>query len=88
MNKLLIVVCLALMVAACASTPTPSTPPGPVGAAAPARIAGCVPSNWPAPNGCKNVGAVYSQQDLQQTGVVGDTAQALRRLDSSVTVVH
>jgi hypothetical protein len=32
------------------------------------------------------VGAVYTQKDLQRTGVVANPAQALRQLDASITV--
>jgi len=82
MTKLLIGVCLALTVAACAtqSAVAPNAP------AASARTAGCVPASSPVPSDCRNVGAVYTQKDLQRTGVVANPAQALRQLDASITV--
>jgi hypothetical protein len=80
MKKLLIGVCLALTVAACA-TPAGVAPH----AAAPQTIAGCVPGTIPAPNDCKYFGAVHTQQQMQQSGAT-NTADALRLLDPSLTV--
>jgi hypothetical protein len=80
MKKLLIGVCLALTVAACATSSGVASH-----AAAPQNIAGCVPGTIPAPNNCKNFGTVHTQQQMQQTGAT-NTADALRMLDPSMTV--
>ena len=75
MNKLLIALCLALTVAACASTPS-----SPRLVAAPATTTdNCAPINPSAPqSNCVNQnGSVYTQQQWQTQGAT-TTSQALR----------
>jgi hypothetical protein len=75
---------LALTISACASTSAVHSPP----AAANTATAGCA-SNDRSPSAnkdCASPGATYTQDQLRRTGVVGDTAQALRKLDPSITV--
>jgi hypothetical protein len=83
-------VCLALLLAACATTP--SAPP-----TAAAQIAkqmppvGCVASTGttlPAkPTSCTGPGNTYSFDDLQRTGAT-TIPGALRQLDPSLTISH
>ena len=85
-NKLLLGACLAVLVAACASTPPPKAP-----ATATAKApAGCVPetaSRIPAkdPSTCAGFGHTWTGEDIQRTGQV-DPASALKMLDPSLTV--
>jgi hypothetical protein len=85
MNKLLIAFCLALTVAACASTP--STSPARVGAATAGTVGNCVPISPSMPQtNCENVNAsVYTRQQWQQLGAT-NTAEALRLLVPSASV--
>lgn len=81
-KKLLIGAALAGSLVACATQPTQT----PTASATPAQTAGCTTRQWtPGPNkDCTNAGATYTDDQLRRTGVVGDTAQALRRLDPSI----
>lgn len=77
---------LTLGLGACVTHPAAQSPS--VSANATAPTAGCaandrVPS---AGNDCASPGASYSQDQLRRTGVVGNTAQALRQLDPSITL--
>jgi hypothetical protein len=82
LKQLLLGAGLALTVAACATQPT--TQPQ-AATAAPTKTAGCVPSSPPSPpNSCVSFGSTYSQKDLQQTGTMGNTAQALQKLDPAI----
>lgn len=86
MIRLLIAFCLALTVAACASTP--STTPARVGTASNASVLGnCAPINSSAPQtGCVNQNAsAYSQQQWQTRGAT-NTADALRQTSPAVGV--
>lgn len=80
-KKLLIGAALAASLAACATQPQT-----PAASATPAQTAGCTTRQWtPGPNkDCTNVGSTYTDDQLRRTGVIGDTAQALRRLDPSI----
>lgn len=82
MNKLLIAFCLALTVAACASTP--ATSPAPVTAG---TLDSCARINPSAPQtNCANVnGSVYKQQQWQTMGAT-TTSEALRQVSPSVSV--
>jgi hypothetical protein len=86
MNKLLIAFCLALTLAACASTPAKS--PAPVSSASNASILNnCAPINPSAPQtNCTNQNAsAYSQQTWQQRGAT-NTADALRQTSPALSV--
>jgi hypothetical protein len=74
----------ALALGACA-TQTPVQSP-PAAADAVTQKAGCAPSTfWPGPaKDCAYPGASYSADQLRQTGVVDNTAQALRLLDPAI----
>ena len=77
---------LALALGACATHPAMQSPPASASAATP--TAGCA-SNDRTPSAskdCASLGATYTQDQLRRTGVVGNTAQALRQLDPSITL--
>ncbi len=75
---------LALCLGACATQPAAQSPP----AAANAATAGCANNDRSpsADKACASPGATYTQDQLRRTGVVDNTAEALRRLDPSITV--
>jgi hypothetical protein len=77
--------CLALTLAACASTPR-----APAKATAKAIPLGCVGgtgTRLPAKdNQCTGFGSVYTQDDLNRTGAT-TPGEALRLLDPAITVV-
>ena len=85
LNNLLSATCLALALAACASTP-PAKAPAVAAATAPT---GCVPqtaSRIPVSSSeCAGFGRTYTQDDIQRTGAV-DPGQALRLLDPALTI--
>ena len=86
MNKLLMAFCLALTLAACASTPV--TAPAAAAAAGNASVLNnCAPINPSAPQtGCVNQNASsYSQQTWQQRGAT-NTADALRQTSPALSV--
>lgn len=75
--------CLVLSLAACAAPPT-----RPTATTASSDPVGCVHTASRIDtknNDCAGFGQSYTQQDIQRTGG-GDTAQALRLLDPSLTV--
>jgi hypothetical protein len=77
---------LALCLGACATQPAAQSPPAAANAAT--ASAGCA-NNDRSPSAdktCASPGAVYTQDQLRRTGVVDNTAEALRRLDPSITV--
>jgi hypothetical protein len=77
---------LALTLSACASTSAVQSPPASANAAT--ATAGCA-NNDRSPRAdktCASPGATYTQDQLRRTGVVGNTAQALRQLDPSITL--
>jgi hypothetical protein len=88
LKSLIFGACLALALAACATTP-PN--PAKTAAAAAAPPQGCVHdtgSRIPVKNGqCGNFGAMYTQQDLQSTGQMFADKQ-LGMMDPSVRVGH
>lgn len=77
---------LALTLSACASTSAVHSPPA--SANATTATAGCAANDRsPSANKiCASPGATYTQDQLRRTGVVGNTAQALRQLDPSITL--
>lgn len=79
MNRLLIAFCLALTVAACASTPASPTSASVLG--------NCALINPSAPqSNCQNVNAsVYNKQQWQTKGAT-TTSQALQQVSPSVSV--
>ena len=80
MNRLPIAICVALTVAACASTPTPSTSPARISTGGNASVlSNCAPINPSAPQtNCQNVNAsAYTQQQWQTRGAT-NTAEALQ----------
>lgn len=86
-KKLLSAGCLVLALAGCASAPR--APDAAKSVAAAKAPPGCVPETATripvSPSGCAGFGRTYTQEDIQRTGA-GDTAQALRLLDPSLTV--
>ena len=86
--KRLLIGCVALCIAACASTRPGSAPPKtaevsnlpPAGCVA--ETATRIPLN---PRECAAFGHVWTGQDIKRTGAV-DMAQALRLLDPTVTI--
>lgn len=84
LNKLLPGACLALSLAACATTPS-----APLAASASKPPAGCVASTATlvpvSPGTCAGFGNTYTRDDIDHTGAtnIGD---ALRVLDPSLTV--
>jgi hypothetical protein len=86
MNKLLITFCLALTVAACASTPKTAPTPAPLASNA-SILNNCAPLNPSAPQtACTNQNASsYGQQTWQQRGAT-NTADALRQTSPSLSV--
>jgi hypothetical protein len=77
---------LALSMSACASTSAVHSPSA--SADAPIATAGCA-NNDRSPSAdktCASRGASYTQDQLRRSGVVGNTAQALRMLDPSITL--
>ena len=81
-----ITVALALSLSACATQPAAQSPPAAANAAT--APAGCANNDRsPSPDkACASPGATYTQDQLRRTGVVDNTAEALRRLDPSITV--
>jgi hypothetical protein len=75
---------LVLALGACATQTAVQSPPAAANAAA--KTAGCAPNTYyPGPNkDCASPGASYSADQLRQTGVVDNTAQALRLLDPAI----
>jgi hypothetical protein len=72
----------ALTLGACATQSAVQAP------AAATRVAGCAPNQQAAGSNkdCVSPGASYSADQLRQTGVIDNTAQALQKLDPSITV--
>jgi hypothetical protein len=89
MNRSLIAFCLALTVAACASTPPSPSPAraSVVGAGNASILNNCAPINASAPQtACVNQNASsYSQQTWQQRGAT-NTAEALQQTSPAVSV--
>jgi hypothetical protein len=82
----LIAAALVLCLGACATQPAAQSPPTAANAAT--ATAGCA-NNDRSPSAdktCAAPGAVYTQDQLRKTGVIDNTADALRRLDPSITV--
>ena len=75
---------LALALSACA-TQTPVQSP-PAAATAATQKAGCAPNTFTpaADKTCASPGASYSADQLRRTGVIDNTAQALRLLDPAI----
>jgi hypothetical protein len=89
LNRLLIV-CVALAVAACASNRPAGTPEN-AAQASKALPSGCVSQTATriplSPSECAAFGHVWTEQDVKRTGAT-DAAQALRLLDPTVTTGH
>jgi len=89
MNRLLIG-CVALAVAACATTRPGSAPPS-VAQASTVLPSGCVAQTATriplSQSECAAFGHVWTEQDVKRTGAT-DSAQALRLLDPTVTIGH
>jgi hypothetical protein len=77
---------LALCLGACATHPAAQSPPAAANAAT--QKAGCAANDRvaSADKSCASPGATYSADQLRQTGVMGNTGQALQKLDPSLTV--
>ena len=86
-NKPLIGVCLALSLAACATTPSsPTSKSLAQGSTAPAACVGATATRLPVnPNDCAGFGHTYTQDDLSRTGAT-TAGGALRLLDPTLTV--
>lgn len=85
LNKLLLIGCLALPLAACtARAPMRDAAKVPASAAT-----GCVTQTASrialGPNECGAFGRAYTQEDIQRTGAT-DPGQALRLMDPSLTI--
>jgi hypothetical protein len=87
MNKLLTAFCLALTVAACASTPATPPPRASTASNNASILNNCAPINSSAPQtNCANQNASsYSQQTWQQRGVT-NTAEALQQTSPALSV--
>jgi hypothetical protein len=75
---------LAISLGACVTQPAAQSPTASANAAT--RPAGCAPNDRVPSAGkdCASMGASYSQDQLNRTGVVGNTAQALHQLDPAI----
>lgn len=74
----------ALALTACATQTPVQSPPAAANAAT--QRPGCAPNAYSASadKACASPGASYSADQLRQTGVVDNTAQALRLLDPAI----
>jgi hypothetical protein len=75
-----------LSLGACATHPAAQSPPAAANTAT--QKADCGPGTVSSGliHNCGSPGRTYTQEQLRRTGVVGNTAQALRQLDPSITL--